>query len=270
MFHRRLITMTTDFGYKDPFAGVMKGVIYTINPQAIIVDLTHNIAPQSIQEAAFTIGMNYHYFPKDSVHLVVVDPEVGSGRRPLLVVADEHYFIGPDNGVFSYIFKLAARDLRVTHITSEHLFLKKNSPTFQGRDVFSPCAARLTTGLDLNKFGEAISDYHAIDLPSPVRLTDLEVLGEVIFIDRFGNAITNIKKTDIVDLQGMQPEGAIRIFLKGRDMQLSGYYSQSEDRELSALINSSGYLEVFIYRDSAATKYNILPGDIVKVAISSF
>jgi S-adenosylmethionine hydrolase len=269
MLNRPLITMTTDFGYDGPFAGVMKGVIYTINPQAIIVDLTHSITPQSIQEAAFTIGMNYQYFPKDSVHLVVVDPEVGSGRRPLLVVADEHYFIGPDNGVFSYLYKLSAGDIKVIHITSGHLFLKKDSPTFQGRDVFSPCAAWLTTGLDVNKFGEAVSDYHAIDLPSPVRLTDLVLQGEVIFIDRFGNAITNINKTDVADLQGMQPEDVLRIVLKGKDMQLWGHYSQAENRGISALINSSGYLEVFIYRDSAASEHDILPGDVVKVFLSS-
>src|SRR4030043_2324062 len=117
MSHKPLITMTTDFGYDGPFAGVMKGVIYNINPHVNIVDLTHNITPQSIQEAAFSIGMNYHYFPKDSVHIVVVDPEVGSGRRPLLVVADEHYFIGPDNGIFSYLYKHAEKDLKVIHIT---------------------------------------------------------------------------------------------------------------------------------------------------------
>jgi len=269
MSHKPLITMTTDFGYDDPFAGVMKGVIYTINPNVNIVDLTHNITPQNIQEAAYTIGMNYHYFPKDSAHLVVVDPEVGSGRRPLLVVADEHYFIGPDNGVFSYLYKNAARDLKVIHITSEHLFLKKDSPTFQGRDIFSPCAAWLTTGLDVDKFGEAVSDYHAIELPSPVRLTDVVMQGEVIFIDRFGNAITNIKQTDIADLQRMQPEGALRIFLKGKDMQLRSYYSQAEDRGISALINSSGYLAVFIYRGSAASEYGILPGDVVKLVLSS-
>ncbi len=269
MFHRKIITMTTDFGYEDPFAGVMKGVIYTINPLVNIVDLTHSITHHNIQEAAFTIGMNYHYFPKDSVHIVVVDPEVGSGRRPLLVVADEHYFIGPDNGVFSYLYKLAAGDLKVIHITSEHLFLKKDSPTFQGRDVFSPCAAWLTTGLDLNKFGEEVPDYRSIDLPSPVRLTDLVLQGEVIFIDRFGNAITNIKITDIADLQGMHPEGALRIFLKGRNMRLRSYYLQAENMGISALINSSGYLEVFIFRDSAASKYDILPGDVVKVAFSS-
>lgn len=269
MFHRKLITMTTDFGYEDPFAGVMKGVIYTINPHAIVVDLTHNISPQNIQEAAFTIGMSYQYFPKGSVHLVVVDPEVGSGRRPLLVIADEHYFIGPDNGVFSYFYKYAAKDLKVIHVTSEHLFLKKDSPTFQGRDVFSPCAARLTIGLGVNKFGEEVSDFHAIDIPSPIRVNDLVLQGEVIFTDRFGNAITNIKKTDIADLQRMQPEGALRIFLRDRDMQLRDYYSQAENRGISALINSSGYLEVFIYRDSAASKFDILPGCVVKVVLSS-
>ena len=269
MSHRPLITMTTDFGYDDPFAGVMKGVIYAINPHLNIVDLTNNITPQNVQEAAFTIGMNYHYFPKNSVHLVVVDPEVGSGRRPLLVVADEHYFIGPDNGVFSYLYKNAARRIKVIHITSEHLFLKKDSPTFQGRDVFSPCAAWLTTGLDVNKFGEEVSDYQVIDLPAPVRPTDLVVQGEVIFIDRFGNAITNVKKTDVADLQGIQTDDALKIFLKGKDMQLSGYYSQAENRGVSALINSSGYLEIFIYRDSAASKYDILPGDAVKVVLSS-
>ncbi|MFZ2197916.1 MAG: SAM-dependent chlorinase/fluorinase [Thermodesulfovibrionales bacterium] len=268
MFHR-LITLTTDFGYEDPFAGVMKGVIYTINPHAIIVDLTHSITPQNIQEAAFTIGMNYHYFPKDSVHLVVVDPEVGSGRRPLLMVADEHYFIGPDNGVFSYLYKHAAKDLKVIHITSEHLFLRKDSPTFQGRDVFSPCAARLTSGLDVNEFGEEVSDYHAIDLPSPVRGNDLVLQGEVIFTDRFGNAVTNINKDDMVDLQGMRPGVALRIFFKGRDMRLRSYYCQAENMEISALINSSGYLEIFIFRDSAASKYDILPGDVVKVVFSS-
>ena len=114
------------------------------------------------------------------------------------MVADEHYFIGPDNGVLSYLYKLAASDIKVIHITSEHLFLQKDSPTFQGRDVFSPCAAWLTTGLDTDKFGEAVLDYHAIDLPSPVRPNDLVLQGEVIFIDRFGNAITNIKKLTLL------------------------------------------------------------------------
>lgn len=268
MFHRSLISMTTDFGYDGPFVGVMKGVIYTINPHVNIVDLTHNIHPQNIQEAAFTIGMNCSYFPKNSIHVVVVDPGVGSERRPLLVVADEHYFIGPDNGVFSYLYKHASKDLRVIHITSEHLFLKKDSPTFQGRDVFSPCAAWLSTGLEVNKFGETITDYHIVQLPAAVRQSSLLIQGEVFFTDRFGNAITNITKTDIDDLRRAQA-GDIKILLKGNDIQLREYYSQAAGSGMSALINSSGHLEVFIYRGSAALEYNILPGDEVKVFLSS-
>lgn len=259
--------MTTDFGYDGPFAGVMKGVIYAINPHINIVDLTHNIHPQNIQEAAFTIGMNYSYFPKKSIHVVVVDPGVGSERRPLLVVADEHYFIGPDNGVFSYLYKHASKDLQVIYITSEHLFLKKDSPTFQGRDVFSSCAAWLSTGLEINKFGETISDYHNVQLPDAVKKSDLLIQGEVLFTDRFGNAITNITKTDIDDLHGVQA-GDIKISFKGGDIHLKKYYSQAAGMGISALVNSSEYLEIFIYRGSAASEYNILPGDEVKVFLS--
>ena len=260
--------MTTDFGYDDPFVGVMKGVMYSINPLLNIVDLTHNINPQGIQEAAFTIGMNYRYFPAKAIHLVVVDPGVGSGRRPLLAVSGEHYFIGPDNGVFSCIFGQGPKDLTVVHITSEHFFLKKDSPTFQGRDVFSPCAAWLSTGLEIDEFGEVIEDYHTIHLPVTVRQDDRSLKGEVILMDRFGNAMTNIKKTEIEDLRGVLPEGRLKIFLNGREIPLRKYYSQDDDRSLSALINSSGYLELFVYRGSAAPEYNIRRGDAVEILLS--
>jgi S-adenosyl-L-methionine hydrolase (adenosine-forming) len=269
VFHKPLITMTTDFGYADPFVGVMKGVIYGINPQTNIVDLTHDITPQGIKDAAFVIGMHYHYFPKNSVHLVVVDPGVGSKRRPILVAAREHYFIGPDNGVFSYIYNHSPEDFRVVHITSEQYFLMKHSPSFQGRDVFAPCAAWLSTGKDLSNFGEAITDPHVIDLPAPVRQTADLLKGEVIFIDRFGNAVTNIKRENINALVSSGKKGALRISLKGIDMRLMAFYSEENTGTISALINSSGYLEVFIFKGSAATQYNILPGDHITVCTSS-
>jgi S-adenosyl-L-methionine hydrolase (adenosine-forming) len=268
MFHRSLISLTTDFGYDGPCVGVMKGVIYTINPQVNIVDLSHNIHPQNIQEAAFTIGMNYSYFPKNSIHVVVVDPGVGSVRRPLLICADGHYFIGPDNGVFSYLYTHATKDLQVVHVTSEHLFLKKDSPTFQGRDVFSPCAAWLSTGLEIDKFGETITDYHNVQLPAVMRQAGLLIQGEVLFTDRFGNAITNITKADIDDLRRVRA-GDIIILFKDNDIQFREYYAQSAGREISALINSSEHLELFIYKGSAASESNILPGDEVKVFLSS-
>ena len=261
--------MTTDFGYADPFVGVMKGVIYGINPEVNIVDLTHNISPQSIQEAAFTIGMHYHYFPKNSLHLVVVDPGVGSERRPILVAAGEHYFIGPDNGVFSYVYRQAPDYLRVIRITSDHLFLMKDSPTFQGRDVFAPSAAWLSTGKDISYFGEVITDYHVIDLPASWRQTDEILQGEVILIDRFGNAITNIRKADIHGLNMSLKQGALRISLKGMDTRLMSFYSEAQAETLSALLNSSGYLELFIFKGSAASQYAIVPGDRVTVSTSS-
>ena len=267
MFRRPLISLTTDFGCDGPFAGVMKGVIYAINPRVSIVDLSHSIHPHNIPEAAYTIGMNYSYFPKNSIHVVVVDPGVGSGRRPLLVGADEHYFIGPDNGVFSYLYKHAARDLQVIHITSGHLFLKKDSPTFQGRDVFAPCAAWLSTGMEHNKFGDAITDYQNLRLPAAVRQSALAVQGEVLFTDRFGNAITNITATDIDGLRRVHASD-IKISLKDNDIQLFKYYSQAEGRAVSALVNSSGYLEIFIYKGNAASECNILPGDEVRVILS--
>lgn len=261
--------MTTDFGYADPFVGVMKGVIYGINPQTNIIDLTHDITPQGIKDAAFVIGMHYHYFPKNSVHLVVVDPGVGSQRRPVLVAAREHYFIGPDNGVFSCIYKQALEDLRVIRITSEQFFLMKDSPTFQGRDVFAPCAAWLSTGEDIGNFGEIITDIHVIDLPVPLRQSDQILQGEVILLDRFGNAITNIQEADINELVRSRNQGVLRITLKGIDLPLMGFYSEADSGSISALVNSSGYLELFIFQGSAASKYSIVPGNRVTVSLST-
>ena len=264
----QLITITSDFGYDDPFVGVMKGVIYRINPRVNIVDLTHSITPQCIQEAAFIIGMNYCYFPGGSIHLVVVDPGVGSGRRPLLVTAGEQYFIGPDNGVFSYIYTQTPNPLVVREITAEHLFLMKNSPTFQGRDVFAPCAAWLSGGIDENSFGETITDYHTVPLPVPERQTDLLLHGEVILIDRFGNAVTNIRKTDIDDLCATREKGIVKILFKGGEVPLVAFYSEADERTLSAVLNSSGYLEIFIFRENAALHDTIQPGDAVTVTRS--
>jgi S-adenosyl-L-methionine hydrolase (adenosine-forming) len=263
-----LISLTTDFGYDDPFVGVMKGVIYAINPHVNIVDLTHSIFPHNIQQAAFMIGMNYRYFPKQSIHLVIADPGVGSERRPILVFCDGHYFIGPDNGVFSHIYKSADEDLKVVHIKNDQYFLKKDSPTFQGRDVFSPCAAWLSMGLDISRFGDRIADYMQIDLPVAVKQNEHLLRGEVIYTDRFGNAITNIRETDMLDLRETDSEAVLQVLFKDRKAGLCRYYSQAENMGPCALINSSDLLEIFLYRRSAASEYRIMPGDIVEVTLS--
>lgn len=258
------ITLTTDFGYHDPFAGVMKGTILSINPDARIIDLTHGIMPQDIREAAFIIGMNYRYFPAGTIHVVVVDPGVGSSRRALLVEAGRHYFIGPDNGVFSYIFGVLGGAIQVVHITAAKYYLSSESSTFQGRDLFAPVAAWLSRGIEPSQFGEAITDYEKIGLPKPMKVPD-GIEGEVILVDSFGNAITNVTKQEIEKIISAGSGRPPRILIHKGEVQLKKFYSESAPGELSAVINSSGYLEFFINRGNASSEYKIAVSDKVRV-----
>ncbi len=265
MQDRPVITLTTDFGYEDPFAGAMKGVIVKINPRAEIVDITHGIRPHDIREAAFTIGTNYRFFPDDTIHVVVVDPGVGSQRRPIIVLTEHHYFIGPDNGVFTHIYNASHDILEVIHITAEHYFLSSHSPTFHGRDVFAPIAAYLSRGVGMLKFGEQIADYQKIDLPVPFINPDGVLQGEVIRIDRFGNAITNITKADIEKIRGAAAGGALKILYKEIEVPLRMFYSDASGGSLCCLLNSSDHIELFIDRGSASSEHKIAAGDAVRI-----
>ncbi len=262
---RPIITLTTDFGYKDPFVGVMKGVILKINPEAQIVDLTHGIKPQDIRAAAYTIGMNFHYFPPDTLHVVVVDPGVGSQRRPLLLLSDRHCFVGPDNGVFSYIYGIQHETLNVVHVTAEHYFLQKDSPTFHGRDVFAPVAAWFSRGVHTEKFGDPITDYKKIDLPVPLVTAEGEVRGEIIFMDRFGNAITNISRADMATTRSHRKDGPRIIMFRGKEIPLKGFYAEGEKGVLCSVVNSSGLLEFFRTGGNAEQECGITVGEQVAV-----
>lgn len=263
-----VITLTTDFGHDDPFVGVMKGVILSIKPDATIVDLNHGIASHDISAAAYTVGMNYRFFPERTVHLVIVDPGVGSRRRPLLVITDRHYFIGPDNGVFSLVYAKEKIPPKVIHITADHYFLKLKSPTFQGRDVFAPVAAWIAAGKNLGNFGDPIADYEKIALPSP-KVKKGVVLGEIIQIDKFGNCMANISQAEIDELRSQKPGSPINVSLGGKKVALREYYGQTKGSTLAALINSSEYLEFFLNRDSAARKARIRIGQKVELKLSS-
>ncbi|MEJ2697895.1 MAG: SAM-dependent chlorinase/fluorinase [Candidatus Sulfobium sp.] len=264
-----VITLTTDFGYRDPFVGVMKGVILKINPAAQIVDLTHGIAPQGVREAAFSLGVSYKYFPDRTIHVVVVDPGVGSGRRTIIVSVDGQYFVGPDNGVFSYIYRFSREAPQVVRITAERYFLSSKSATFQGRDLFAPVAAWLSKGIDVSEFGVFISDYQKFEVLSPKFTAEGILTGEVIHVDGFGNAITNIRKSDIDELCGRASSPAIKIIIGEREVHLKEFYSQADSRELYSLVNSSGYLEFFVNRGNAADVYKISTGDKVEVRCGS-
>jgi S-adenosylmethionine hydrolase len=262
-----LITLTTDFGYKDPFAGIMKGVIFSINPAVQIVDITHDIRPQNVLEAAFVIEMSHRSFPRNTIHVVVVDPGVGSVRRALVIATDNHYFVGPDNGVFSRIYKMS-ESLQVVNVTAEHYFLPRRSSTFHGRDVFAPLAAWLSRGINISKFGDFISDYVTLPMPVPMRPTANILEGEVVYIDRFGNSMTNIDAQKMDDLAGGNTGDKIKIMVKSMEAPFKRYYSEGEDKKLCSLINSFGYIELFVNGGNASRDFGINVGEKIGVVLS--
>lgn len=261
---KAVITLTTDFGCDDHFVGVMKGVILGINPDAALVDLTHGIGPQDVLKAAMVIGMNYRYFPEGSIHVAVVDPGVGSTRRPILVLAAGHAFLGPDNGLFSLIYREEGAGVRVYHMTADKYFLPVRSNTFHGRDVFAPAAAWLSRGIDASLLGGKIDDYLCLPTPFPPRREGGKVHGEVVLIDHFGNAVTNISRSDADGLaspSGVRPS----LFFRGRQVPLVDCYAEGEGRGLSAVVDSSGLTELFVFRGSAAEDQGIAVGDPVEL-----
>jgi len=243
----------------------MKGVILSINPFANIIDIAHGISHQNIMEAAFAIETSFASFPHKTIHVVVVDPGVGSVRRPILVAMDYHYFIGPDNGVFSRIYNSRHESLSVIHITAGHYFLPGRSSTFHGRDVFAPVAAWLSKGINVMNFGNPITDYVNIRLPVPVMSKENTIEGEVIYVDIFGNAITNIQAQKMEELSRGNQEAIPKIMVKGREAPVKKYYSQAGDKSLYSLINSFGYLELFVRNSSASSDFGITVGDKVSV-----
>lgn len=263
-----LITLTTDYGTRDAFAGSVKGVIYKINPQAMLVDITHEINPQDIWEAAFTLNTASGFFPRGTIHLAVVDPGVGSGRRGIVVVTENGYYVGPDNGIFSLIYQEAER-LRVHHITSTHYYLANPGPTFHGRDIFAPVAAWLSKGIPAGHFGEEIADF--VKLNVPVAKTGQNTIdGHVIHVDRFGNMITNIRYQH---LRTLVPEGSpepnLKVTIMNREIRnLKKFYAEAAAGELGAIFNSNGYLEIFLFKQNARAALQSKRGEAVRLAIA--
>ncbi len=272
MLKRPVITLTTDFGLKDPFVGLIKGVMLGINPDALIVDITHNVSRHNIFEASQVISMSYGYFPSASIHVVVVDPGVGGGRRPILVISNGHYFIGPDNGVFLHVIEEAdAGEVKVIHLTASHHFLHMSGSTFHGRDIFAPVAAWLSKGIDIHKFGDEITDYVKIPtLRATIENGNL-IKGAVVYIDNFGNAITNIRKEKVEDMKAGTSDGELRVVYKDMRLPMADYYEDSpaSGDKLSSIINSFGLVELYSFKDSAAKKFNMSIGDEVSVILDS-
>jgi S-adenosylmethionine hydrolase len=243
-----IITLTTDFGEADYYVPAMKGSILSINPSVEIVDLTHLIPPHDIYTAAFTLLCCYRDFPKNTLHTVVVDPGVGSARRPILVMTDDYNFIGPDNGVFSYIYQ---RDHvnRIVHLTTPHYFRSPVSSTFHGRDIFAPCAAYASKLVEWRQMGEEITDPVRFNTPVPV-VSGSQIRGHVIHIDRFGNIITNITSAELSEERAKS--GARVKIGKHEASRVLSHYAEANRDELFAYFGSAGFLELALQRQQAA------------------
>ncbi len=248
---RRVITLLTDFGLSDPFVGVMKGVILGINPAAVIVDLCHGTRAYDPSEAAFILLSSYRYFPKGTIHVAVIDPGVGGPRRPILAACDGHLFIGPDNGLLAPLAEQAG-PLSVRAITADRHFLQPISATFHGRDVFAPVAAHLSLGAEPAGFGEPIDDYVRLALPRPSPRGASSITGEILYIDRFGNLVTNIARADLELLAAGSPVTALLVQLTGRQVPIVAYYAQLPPGVPGAVVGSADYLEIFVNQGNAS------------------
>jgi len=244
---RPVVTLTTDFGLSDHFVGTMKGVILRICPAAEIVDLSHEVGAFGVTEGAFLVAQAYRYFPRGTVHVVVIDPGVGTSRRPIVAEAAGHCFVAPDNGVLSMIY--AREKHKVRWVTAEKYFLKPVSRTFHGRDIFSPVGAHLARGVAPAKLGRLITDYLRLHFERPVRTARRGWTGAVLKIDRFGNLITNFPAEDFPDLDKRPFEMSVGLETVGR---MAENYAACGPGELFVIVGSSGYLEVSSSQASAA------------------
>src|SRR5271165_6988726 len=257
-----LITFTTDFGTSDHFAATMKAVVLSIAPRAHIVDITHDVTPFEVVEGAYTLAQAYRYFPAKTIHVVVVDPGVGSARRPILAEMAGQFFVAPDNGVLSMVF--AREKAKVRHITTEKFMLRPVSRTFHGRDVFSPVAAHLALGVPPSRFGKLIEDYVKLSLGKPTRTGKRVWTGLVLKVDRFGNLITNLHIDEFPEIKNRRFELNAGLQQISR---LAETFSECPPGELFVVSGSSGYLEVAANQGSAAKILGVAGGSPVELVI---
>jgi S-adenosyl-L-methionine hydrolase (adenosine-forming) len=259
---RPIVTLTTDFGLTDHFVGVMKGVILGIQPAAQIVDISHGVQPYEIVDGAFTIAQAYRHFPKRTIHVVVVDPGVGSARRPLLAEMAGQYFVAPDNGVLSMVF--AGEKSKVRHITAERYFLQPVSRTFHGRDVFSPVAAHLAAGVTPAQFGKRIEDYLRASFDKPAQTGKHTWTGTILKADHFGNLATNFHIDQFPDIR----THAFSLDTGSQAItRLALTFSECPPGELFVVVGSSAYLEIAASQGSAAKALGCSAGSPVELTI---
>ena len=251
-----IITLTTDFGTSDHLVGAMKGVMLNINPAARIVDINHSVVPFDILDGALSIANAYSYFPPRTIHVVIVDPGVGTERRPILVSGEKHFFVAPDNGVLSTIYE--REPCTVRHITAEHYFLNPISPTFHGRDIFAPTAGWLSKTLQTEAFGEVVTDFVRFTMPK-AKSSGQAVKGVVLRVDVFGNLMTNLTADNFP--AGSLASGSIKLAVNGKQVvKFAQTFASGNPGEPIAVLGSAGYVEIAVNRGSAARTLGVNRG----------
>ncbi len=259
---RSLITLLTDFGDRDYFVASMKGVIVSINPNARLIDLSHHVAPYQVREAAYLLKSCYRYFPAGTIHVAVVDPGVGSARRPVVVSAGRSFFVAPDNGLLTPIME-ENNPVEIRQIENAQYRLQGEGETFHGRDIFAPAAAWLSKRQPLASFGRLVQDPVRLDAPKPVWENGI-LVGSIVHVDRFGNLISNITATQYKD--ALRARSSARIRIAGLEIEGAvSSYAEGRTGAPAALINSNGFLEVFVKESSAAASLNVGVGAAVHV-----
>jgi S-adenosylmethionine hydrolase len=251
-----ILTLTTDFGLLDHYVGVMKGVILGICPQVQLVDISHQARPFAIEEGAYLITQAYRYFPKKTVHVVVVDPGVGSARRPILMEAAGQYFVAPDNGVLAMIYAREKHKVRL--ISNPRYFRHPVSRTFHGRDIFAPVAAHLAAGVAPARMGKCIADYLRPPFEKPRQTGPRTWVGRILKIDHFGNVVTNFHADEFPEIEELT-------IGRAKARRLLGSYAEAQPGELFAIVGSAGYLEVSLNQGSAAEKMGCESGAEVEL-----
>ena len=257
----RIITLMTDFGTSDHYVGVMKGVILNINPQVQIVDITHTIPPQDIHGAAFLIDSAYRYFPTGTIHVIVVDPGVGSKRRAIVCQTETACFVCPDNGILTHILH-NEEHIHTVAVENSAYFLPQVSNTFHGRDIFAPVAAHLSRGVPINVLGSPVAPPVQLPIPRP-EVRDNTIIGQVIWIDSFGNLVTNISH-EILEL--LEERNSVIICAGNAEINhLNRSYAESAVGEALAIVGSFNRLEISINQGNAAQTLGLKRGDTITI-----
>jgi S-adenosyl-L-methionine hydrolase (adenosine-forming) len=255
----RIVTLLTDFGLSDHFVAVMKGVMLSLNPNLMFVDITHLIPPQDIHSGAFTLGQAYSYFPSGTIHLAIVDPGVGASRKALAASAGGHIFVAPDNGILSYVQK-AEETFAAFEITADHYYRKPVSSTFHGRDVFAPIAGYISRDIPLKQLGPALPDPVQLKIPLPAKVRDNLIQATILAVDRFGNLITNLKSSDQQFFDPAFPRPFKLLAGKQEITSIHRTYSEGRPGEFFVVPGSTGYLEIATKDGSAASLLNLKSG----------